>query len=158
VIRFRQPWLGLAGLLFVVPVAAVLAFAGGPETAVRVLGPLVGTALTPVAMVAFWWNRWPGTTLRPAWAGWFDTLVIAALALALAVLGQVVVGRADLRGSVVMKARFDRSCRLTVTGSSRCSSSVPSPRRSTAPSPRTPAPGPGRASRARHGRPKRRAR
>src|SRR5215470_8076336 len=96
----KQPWLGLAGLLFVLPIAALLAFAGGPETAVRVLGPLVATGLAPVAMVAFWWNRWPGTTLRPAWSGWVDTVVIAVLALALALVGQVVVGRADLRGLV----------------------------------------------------------
>ena len=96
----KQPWLGLAGLLFVVPIAAVLAKAFGPETAVGVLGPLVAITLTPVAMVAFWWNRWPGTTLRRAWSGWVDTVAIAVLALVPAVVGQVVVGHADLRGLV----------------------------------------------------------
>ncbi|HEY7177173.1 MAG TPA: hypothetical protein VH442_19840 [Micromonosporaceae bacterium] len=96
----RQPWLGVEGLLFVVPIAGLLAFAGGPENAVRVFGPLVAFALTPVAAIAFWWNDWPGTRLRPAWSGWFDTFVIVALAIAFAVVGQTVVGHADLRGLV----------------------------------------------------------
>ncbi len=92
--------LGLAGLLLVIPIAALLAFgAGGPERSVLVLGPLVTFALPAVAMIAFWWDDWPGTTLRPKWwSGWFDTLVIAVIAVVLTVLGQIVVGSADLRG------------------------------------------------------------
>jgi hypothetical protein len=53
----RQPRLGLAGLLLVVPVAWLLAFgAGGAEPSLLVLGPLVTFGLPVIAMVAFWWD------------------------------------------------------------------------------------------------------
>jgi hypothetical protein len=93
-----QPRRGLAGLLLVVPIAALLALgAGGAEASLLVLGPLVTFSLPLVAMVAFWWEDWPGTTLRPAWSGWADTMLIAAGAVVLTGLGQVVVGRLDVR-------------------------------------------------------------
>jgi hypothetical protein len=94
-----QPALGLAGLLLVVPVAVLLAIgAGGAEPSVIVLAPLVTFALPPLAMIAFWWEDWPGTRLRPSWAGWFDTALIAVAAIGLTAAGQVVVGTLDLRG------------------------------------------------------------
>jgi hypothetical protein len=55
--RRTQPIVGLAGLTFVVPVFLVLAFGPG-------LGPLCTFALPVIAMVAFWWQDWPGSTLR----------------------------------------------------------------------------------------------
>jgi hypothetical protein len=95
----RQPALGLAGLLLVLPIAALLAFAvDGPERSVLVLAPIVTFALPPVAMVAFWWDDWPGTAGRPAWSGWLDTVLIAVLAVVFTGLGQLVAGRFDLRG------------------------------------------------------------
>lgn len=95
----RQPLLGLAGLLLVIPIAALLAFGvGGPEPSVTVLGPLVTLALPPVALVAFWWDDWPGTKLRANWSGWIDTLLIAVMAIALTFAGQAIVGRVDWRG------------------------------------------------------------
>ena len=49
----------------VVPIAALLALgAGGAERSLLVLGPLVTFSLPLVAMVAFWWEDWPGTRLR----------------------------------------------------------------------------------------------
>jgi hypothetical protein len=42
-------------------------------------------------MVAFWWEDWPGTALRPAWSGWVDTALIAVLAVGLTYLGHLVV-------------------------------------------------------------------
>jgi hypothetical protein len=85
--------------LLVVPVAALIAFgAGGAQPSAAVLGPLVTFALPGVAMVAFWWEDWPGTRLRAAWSGWFDTLVIAVIAVVLTVLGQIIVGHVDMRG------------------------------------------------------------
>ena len=94
-----QPWLGLVGLALVVPIAALLALgAGGAEGSVLVLGPLVTFSLPLVAMVAFWWEDWPGTTLHPAWSGWADTVLIAAGAVVLTGLGQLVVGHLDPRG------------------------------------------------------------
>jgi hypothetical protein len=88
----RQPGLGALGLLLVLPVAVLLALAaGGPESSLLVLAPLITFGLPPVAMIAFWWDDWPGTTLRPAWSGWADTVLVAAAAVALALLGTVVV-------------------------------------------------------------------
>jgi hypothetical protein len=88
-----QPTLGLAGLLLVVPIAAALAIgAGGADDSVLVLGPLVASALPVVAMVAFWWEDWPGTRLRAGVSGWVDTLVIAVGALLLTLLAQSLAG------------------------------------------------------------------
>jgi hypothetical protein len=92
-----QPGLGLAGLLLVVPVALVLAIgAGGPEPSLLVLGPLVTFALPVVAMIAFWWEDWPGSMLRPGWSGLLDTGLIVVAAVPLTMLGQFVVGRLDI--------------------------------------------------------------
>jgi hypothetical protein len=49
-------------------------------------------------MIAFWWEDWPGSRLRPGWSGLADTLLVAAAAIAMTVVGQLVVGRVDLRG------------------------------------------------------------
>ena len=95
----RQPGLGVAGLALVVPVACLLAVgAGGAEPSLLVLGPLVTFALPVVAMVAFWWEDWPGTRLRPSRSGWADTLLIAVAAVVLTGLGQAVAGGLDPRG------------------------------------------------------------
>jgi hypothetical protein len=95
----RQPALGLAGLLLVVPVAVLIAVgAGGPEPSALVLGPLVTFALPAVAMIAFWWEDWPGSSLRPGWSGLVDTGLVIIAAILLAMLGQIVVGHLDVRG------------------------------------------------------------
>jgi hypothetical protein len=97
----RQPAQGLSGLLLlVIPVAVILAFAvDGAQGSTIVLGPLAVFALAPTAMIAFWWNNWPGTRLRANWSGWADTLVIALIAFALTIAGQLLVGHFDLRGT-----------------------------------------------------------
>jgi len=97
VVERRQPGLGAAGLLLVAPVAWLLGLAAGPENSLRVLGPLVAFGLPAIVMVAFWCENWPGTRLRASWSGWADTLVIAALAVALTCLGQAIVGTLDVR-------------------------------------------------------------
>lgn len=95
----RQPALGSAGLLLVVPTALLLGIgAGGAEPSLLVLAPLVTFALPVVAMIAFWWENWPGTRLGPDWAGWVNTLLVLAAAIPLTMLGQAVVGGVDLRG------------------------------------------------------------
>jgi hypothetical protein len=97
----RQPGLGLVGLLLVVPVAVVLAVgAGGPETSALLLGPLVTFALPAVAMVAFWWEDWPGSCLRPGWSGLVDTALVVVAAVLLTILGQAVIGTVDL-GAII---------------------------------------------------------
>ncbi|GHH83719.1 hypothetical protein GCM10018793_46490 [Streptomyces sulfonofaciens] len=95
----RQPGLGLAGLLLVVPVAALLAFGGGGTAdSVALFAPLVTFALPAVAMVAFWWEDWPGSRLHPGWSGLLNTALIAAVAIVLAIVGQVIVGHLDVVG------------------------------------------------------------
>jgi hypothetical protein len=94
----RQPALGLLGLTFVVPMAVALSVGAGGEGSVRVFAPLVTYSLPLVVMVAFWWEDWPGTRAGPDWAGWADTVLIAAGAVVLTAAGQAVVGRLDVRG------------------------------------------------------------
>lgn len=104
-----QPRLGLLGLVLVVPIATLLALgAGGAERSALVLGPLVTYAVPLVAMVAFWWERWPGTRLRPSWSGWADTVLIAIGAVALAEIAG-----ADLE---VAAAAFVAMLQLTLVG------------------------------------------
>ncbi|MFG1709722.1 hypothetical protein ACFLIM_41735 [Nonomuraea sp. M3C6] len=87
-----------AGLTFVVPLFFLLAFgAGGAETSLRVLAPLTTFALPAIAMIAFWWEDWPGSSLRAGWAGLTDTLLIAVAAVVLTIAGQAVVASADVR-------------------------------------------------------------
>jgi hypothetical protein len=97
----RQPLLGIAGLLFVVPVTLLLAFGiGGAERSMLVIGPMLIFAMPVVFMTIFWWEDWPGSKLRPGWTGWIDTLLIVVAALGLTALGQVVVERFDVRGII----------------------------------------------------------
>ena len=61
------------------------------------LGPLVTYSLPLIAMVAFWWEDWPGTRLRASWSGWADTLLIACGAVVLTGVGQAIAGGLDVR-------------------------------------------------------------
>ena len=56
-----------------------------------------------MAVIAFWWNDWPGARLTRPWTGLIDTLLVAATSVVLTIAGQAVVERADLRG--VFEAR-----------------------------------------------------
>lgn len=96
----RQPTQGLVGLIFlVIPAAVLLAFAvDGAQGSTIVLGPLAVFALAPTAMIAFWWENWPGTRFRASWSGWADTLLIVVIAVVLTIAGQLLVGHIDLRG------------------------------------------------------------
>jgi hypothetical protein len=77
-----QPWLGVAGLLLAAAVFFALALGtGSTRTSLLVLGPLSTFALPAVAMVAFWWNDWPGSRLTKPWTGLVDTLLVAAAGL-----------------------------------------------------------------------------
>ncbi|MEV6374304.1 hypothetical protein [Micromonospora musae] len=94
-----QPTLGLAGLTFVVPFFFLLANAlGAVEATLLVLGPLTTFALPMIATVAFWWQDWPGSRLRPGWSGITDTVLIGVGAVLATILGQAVTSRVDLRG------------------------------------------------------------
>ena len=69
-----QPWLGLGGLLLTAVVFFALALGtGSTATALLILGPISTFALPAVAMIAFWWNDWPGSRLSVPWTGLIDT-------------------------------------------------------------------------------------
>jgi hypothetical protein len=94
-----QPWLGVGGLLLAAVVFFALALGtGSTRTSLLILGPLATFALPAVAMVAFWWNDWPGSQLSTPWTGLLDTVLVAGSAVVLTIAGQAVVERSDLRG------------------------------------------------------------
>jgi hypothetical protein len=65
-----QPWLGLGGLLLAAAVFFALALGtGSPTTSLLILGPISTFALPAVAVIAFWWNDWPGARLTRPWTG-----------------------------------------------------------------------------------------
>jgi hypothetical protein len=94
-----QPWLGLGGLLLTAVVFFTLALgAGSAATSLLILGPISTFALPVAAVVAFWWNDWPGSRLTTPWTGLIDTVLVAATAVVLTIAGQAVVERSDIRG------------------------------------------------------------
>jgi hypothetical protein len=94
-----QPRLGLVGLLFGAAVFFALALGTGHvESSLLVLGPLATFALPAVAMVAFWWNDWPGARLSTPWSGLVDTALAVVAAIVLTFAGQAIVERSDMRG------------------------------------------------------------
>jgi hypothetical protein len=95
----RQPALGVAGLTLVVPITLLLGVGwGGAERSLLVLGPISTFALPAIAMIAFWWEDWPGTRWRAPLTGLVDTLLAAVGGLVLTIAGQAVVSHVDLQG------------------------------------------------------------
>ena len=92
-----QPWAGLGGLLLAAPVFFALALGtGSTTTSLLVLGPIATFALPAVAVIAFWWNDWPGSRLATPWTGITDTVLVVAAAVVLTIAGQAVVERPDV--------------------------------------------------------------
>lgn len=80
----------LAGFVVIVPAFLVLAFGlGGAEPTLARLGELSTFALPVIAMIAFWWQDWPGSRLRPGWSGLTDTVIVAVIALVLTEAGEL---------------------------------------------------------------------
>jgi hypothetical protein len=71
---------------------------GSTDTSLLILGPMSTFALPAVAMIAFWWNDWPGSTLTTPWTGLIDTALVIAAAVLLTIAGQAIVERSDVRG------------------------------------------------------------
>jgi hypothetical protein len=94
-----QPRLGLVGLVFAAAVFVVLGWgAGDAQSSLLIFGPLATFALPTIAMIAFWWEDWPGSALRAPLSGLVDTALVVAGAVVLTIAGQGVVERVDLRG------------------------------------------------------------
>jgi hypothetical protein len=70
---------------------------GNTATALLILGPISTFALPAVAMIAFWWNDWPGSRLSVPWTGLIDTAAFIVAAIVLTVAGQAIVERPDVR-------------------------------------------------------------
>ena len=97
--RRNQPRRGLIGLIFILPLTALLSLAAdGPAHSLIVLGPIITFGLPFVSAIAFWWEDWPGTMLPRPWSGLYDTLVIAVGGVLMTLLGQVIVNGGDLIG------------------------------------------------------------
>lgn len=69
----------------------------GRRIALLILGPISTFALPAVAVIAFWWNDWPGSRLTRSWTGLADTVLAAAAAVVLTIAGQAVIERPDVR-------------------------------------------------------------
>ena len=97
-----QPWLGIGGLLLGAVVFVALALGtGSTETSLLVLGPMSAFALPAVAMIAFWWNDWPGSRLTTPWTGLINTVLVVAASVVLTIAGQAIVERPNVRGVFV---------------------------------------------------------
>lgn len=98
-----QPWPGLGGLLLAAVVFFALALGtGSTATGLLVLGPISTFGLAGVAMIAFWWNGWPGSRLAAPWTGVLDTVLAVAAAVGLTIAGQAVIERPDIRAVLVI--------------------------------------------------------
>ena len=96
-----QPWIGIGGVLLAAVVFFALALGtGSTETSLLILGPMSTFALPAVAIIAFWWNDWPGSNLTTPWTGLIDTVLVVVAAVVLTIAGQAIVERSDLRGVV----------------------------------------------------------
>ena len=92
-----QPTVGLVGIFFAVAVFVVLLYgAGDVESSLEIFGPMATFALPPIAMIAFWWNDWPGTRVRAPWSGLIDTVLVVVLAIVLTIVGEAIVERFDV--------------------------------------------------------------
>ena len=92
-----QPTVGLIGVLFAAAAFVVLAVGTGHlEGSLRVFGPLATFALVPIAMIAFWWDDWPGTRVRAPWTGLIDTVLVIVLAVLLTIAAEATVERFDI--------------------------------------------------------------
>jgi hypothetical protein len=93
-----QPWVGLGGLALAAAGFFALALGiGSTATSLLILGPIATFALPAVAVIAFWWNDWPGARLTRPWTGLIDTILAAAAAVALTIAGQAIIERPDIR-------------------------------------------------------------
>jgi hypothetical protein len=91
-LTLSQPWLGAAGLVVVLAVAAVLGIVPGLQRSLEIIGPVSTFCLPVLAIAALWWKGWPFATLsRPA-SGIATLGLIVASGIVLTAIGQAVTG------------------------------------------------------------------
>jgi hypothetical protein len=92
----QQPWVGLIGLVIVLAVFWLLGMSTGAEHSLLVLGPITTYGLPVLAMVALWWGVRPGSRRGRALGGVVNTVIVAAGALVLTVVGLAITGNASM--------------------------------------------------------------
>jgi hypothetical protein len=91
-----QPAVGVIGVLTAIALCLILGVVIAPINSLQILGSVTTFSLPLLIASALWWHGWPvSTRSRPA-SGLLNTALIAALAVALTALAQLIVGRADL--------------------------------------------------------------
>jgi hypothetical protein len=95
----RQPLAGIAGLVIVAGLVALLGIAPGrPQTALQVSIPLVTFSLSVLVMMVLWWERWPTDRMSRPLGALLNTLLAAGGTFVMTVAAQAVVGKVDLDG------------------------------------------------------------
>ncbi len=93
-----QPLIGLAGVVWVGGVFALLGLLPGAQTAVQTVGPVTTFMLPVLILIAVWWQGWPGNGSSRLLGGIINTVVLGVLAIVLMMIAQVIVGKGDLHG------------------------------------------------------------
>ncbi len=104
----HQPWTGLAGVVIVAAAFVLLGVVPGAQRSLEILGPISTFALPVLVVAALWWDGWPFSGASRPIAGALNTLLIAGASVALAVVGQAIVGRVDLNGLLSPAAAVER--------------------------------------------------
>lgn len=91
-----QPWVGAAGLVIVLAVAAVLGIVPGLQRSLEIIGPASTFCLPVLAVAALWWNGWPFARLSRLAGGLATLGLIVASGIVLTAVGLAVTGSFQL--------------------------------------------------------------
>lgn len=94
----RQPALGIAGLLIVAGVFAILGMVWAPQVSLLIIGPISVFWLPVLVASAIWWGAWPADKLERPMSGVVNTAIFAVSAVILTLLGEAVIGKVDVAG------------------------------------------------------------
>ena len=91
-----QPWVGAAGLVIVLAVAAVLGIVPGMQRSLEIIGPVSTFCLPVLAVAALWWKGWPFARLSRSVGGLATLGLIVASGIVLTAAGLAVTGNFQL--------------------------------------------------------------
>ena len=91
-----QPWVGAAGLVIVLAVAAVLGIVPGMQRSLEIIGPVSTFCLPILAVAALWWKGWPFARLSRPLGGLATLGLIVASGIVLTAAGLAVTGNFQL--------------------------------------------------------------
>ncbi len=110
-----QPTVGIAGLILVAIVFAVLGIVWSPQTSLVVLGPISTFALPALVVSAIWWGGWPFSRFGRAVSGLAHTIMIAAAGVILTGLGLLILGHLNMHGMFAANAAQQNSKGILTT-------------------------------------------